>query len=255
MVRALLAGNKTQTRRICKSQPYGNGIGFIDNEYLCHNDYLPPSAMLMDVTRRGRIEYTTSNLEGWEAECPYGQSGDQLWVRESWMPDPPCDGTWAYTAWAGERIGQIAGVPEQFRDPRFCAYAADWQGDEVLWTPSIHMPRWASRITLEITGVRVERLQDISEWDAQAEGCERLQDDEPGYVERESTDWAVCAQCGGTRLHTALGASGGVTFDVDCLKCDTYVKRYQHLWESINGPGSWDLNPWVWVIEFRRIDK
>ena len=113
------------------------------------------------------------------------------------------------------------------------------------------MPRWASRITLEITGVRVERLQDISEADAKAEGCERLYDDEPGHVYRDEPDWKICPQCGGTRLYTAFNPmTGGALPDTDCLQCDTYVKRYMHLWESINGQGSWDANPWVWVISF-----
>lgn len=80
------------------------------------------------------------------------------------------------------------------------------------WRPSIHMPRWASRITLEVVGVRVERLQDISEEDAKAEGCAL------------SADWK------------AFG-----------------VVAFQQLWESINGPGSWDANPWVWVVEFRKL--
>ncbi len=97
------------------------------------------------------------------------------------------------------------------------------------WKPSIHMPRWASRITLEVTGVRVERLQDISEEDAIAEGVEVLW---RGYDD---------AQDFYRNYHT-----GGYLF--------TAKASYRTLWESINGPGSWERNDWVWVIEFKRIE-
>lgn len=138
-------------------------------------------------------------------------------MRESWSPDPVADGTWDYTAWAGCRDGQIAGVPERFRHPRFCNYAADWLHGPIRWTPSIHMPRWASRITLEITGVRVERLQDISEADLEAEGIQELIDK-------------------------------GVNHD------GTPCGTYQVLWDSLNGPDSWAANPWVWIVEFKRVE-
>jgi hypothetical protein len=108
------------------------------------------------------------------------------------------------------------------------------------------MPRWASRITLEITGVRVERLNDCSEVDAMAEGVE------PPETEREDHDWSICPACGGTGLHGSLGDNLGYR-EVDCTDCDTHAKRYRHLWNAINGPGSWDANPWVWVVEFRRL--
>jgi hypothetical protein len=131
--------------------------------------------------------------------CPYGSPGDRLWVREA------------------------------FRDARSHAagrvlYRAD--GDVACgWKPSIHMPRSASRITLEVTGVRVERLQAISEADALAEGV-------------------------------SFVADGCARFGVDGLPgswCDCAVTAYAALWESINGAGSWDANPWVWVIEFKRL--
>ena len=242
MVRACLDGTKTQTRRVVKPKPPAD---------------------------KQRPAWYEPGVMGWAQEevpaqhwhrvrCPYGHPGARLWVREAWMPDPPCDGTWGYTAWAGSRIGQISAVPERFRKPEFCNYRATWPHKEgsMRWTPGIHMPRWASRITLEVTGVRVERLQDISEADAKAEGCARLYDDEPGYVERDEPDWKLCPQCGGTRLYTSFNhATGGATFDTDCGKCDTYVKRYQHLWTSINGPESWAANPFVWVVEFNRKEE
>jgi hypothetical protein len=110
------------------------------------------------------------------------------------------------------------------------------------------MPRKASRLTLEIVSVRVERLQDISEEDAMAEGVLPLPDDR-SEVE---FDKSLCPTCGGTGLYTAFASNGGAMPDTDCSDCDTFKKRYAILWESINGPGSWALNPYVWKIEFRR---
>lgn len=144
--------------------------------------------------------------------CPYGQPGDWLWVRETWAGPLADADEWDET-----------NDPGELENPRFCEYAADGgpkpeylNADENMvcrWTSSIHMPRWASRITLEITGVRVERLQGISRGDAMAEGCPF-----PNM------------------------AKGGDP-------CGWYAE----LWESINGPGSWAANPWVWVIEFKRV--
>ena len=197
MVRALLAGTKTQTRRVVKGAALDwlSGPSGFNAEFVA----LPENGL-----------------------CPYGKPGDRLWVRETWSPDPPCDGTWGYTAWSGCREGQIAGVPERFRHKQHCIYAATWDHDPIRWTPSIHMPRWASRITLEVTGVRVERLQDISEADARSEGAP------PSHpsIDRISREFGYA---------------------------DFPRSWYGQLWESINGPGSWDLNPWVWVVEFKGV--
>lgn len=198
MVRPILADTKTQTRRIFK--PRRNGALWPNR-----ND-LPGMGQIL-------------------RECPYGQTGDLLWVRETWLPDPPDDGTWCYTAWAGCKGSTLADIPERFRTPEHCLYRASWSGGGLTWTPSIHMPLWASRILLEITGVRVERLQEISEADAVAEGIQY----DPGeggafYVE---------------------GLSG-------CAS-DSAADSYRKLWESINGPESWASNPWVWVIDFKRL--
>jgi len=114
-------------------------------------------------------------------------------------------------------------------------YRADGETDPNVvprWTPSIHMPRWASRITLEITSVRVERLQDISEADAIAEGIERL--DYQGQ-----TSWRDYS------LNDEWAAISPML--------DSPIASYKTLWESLNGKGSWDLNPWVWVIEFKKV--
>lgn len=209
MVRALLAGTKTQTRRVVK--PWEPQIRAAANAVPDDVAYLP--------------DFTC-----YRSTCPYGQPGDRLWVREAWMPDPPCDGTWGYTAWAGSRIGQIAAVPERFQHPAFCNYRASWLHgtDGLRWTPGIHMPRWASRITLEVTGVRVERLQAISEADAVAEGT-------PCYV------------CGGAMDGRSANAC-------HCYRRRAQPSDYRRLWESINGPESWAANPWVWCVSFRRLE-
>lgn len=205
MVRALLAGTKAQTRRICKAAKlHDSGEDYRDD------DGWP----LFDASIDGAGDI--------RIRSPYGVPGDRLWVRETWIPDPPIDDTWASTVWngCGRRIDE---VPERFRHPAFCAYAAGWLHGPIVWRPSIHMPRWASRITLEVTGVRVERLQDISEADAIAEGIVR---------------WT------GGRWKCAAP---------DGMAHPTAREAFRCLWESINGPGSWDANPWVWVVEFRRV--
>ncbi len=196
MVRALLAGTKTQTRRTVKL-PHENPLG--------KWEVLPWGGPNGGRTREGQTvpfqnvigHSRTGELIG----CPYGQPGDRLWVRETWaQPDRRSAGfpLWVYLADYQERPGHN-------------------------WRPSIHMPRAASRITLEITGVRVERLQDISEADAMAEGCTKNHN---GYF------W------GGPHAVSGL------------KQMATAVSAYRDLWESINGPGSWDANPWVWVVEF-----
>ena len=172
MVRAILGGRKTQTRRIVKLK--------------CHDGFeVGPNYEGEHWPVRG----------GDRMPCPYGKPGDRLWVRETWL----C----------------ATGEP----GPTLCHYQADGDRPEFngLWKPSIHMFRWASRITLEITGVRVERLQDITEADAMAEGVE-------------------C--CSGW-----IGHAG----EPRRIFCD--------LWKSINGAESWAANPWVWVVEFRRCEQ
>lgn len=229
MVRAILAGDKTQTRRIIKNKIYVNGFHFDGRDILCHIDNLPPSAMLMDA-RRGKYHYTASNLEGWEAECPHGQPGDRLWVRETWQgPLFDYDDMDAY-----QRDN------EAFETPAYCQYRADGgptpeyldPNDEMQckWRPSIHMPRWASRITLEITGVRVERLQDISEQDAIAEGARSL-----------PLEMFKCEKNLPARWNDD---------DLDSARFE-----FAALWQSINGTSSWDANPWVWVVEFKQIGR
>ncbi|CRL63104.1 MULTISPECIES: hypothetical protein [Proteus] len=200
MVRAILDGRKTQTRRIVKN-------------------VMPDNGMWLKKPTKTRSGTTTHVLDAPKYNlCPLGKAGDHLWVRETWMPDAPRDGTWDDVEFYGCKDSQLSMIPERFRKSEYCIHRASWDSDELVgWTPSIHMPRWASRITLEITDVRVERLNDISNDDAKSEGC-----------------W--------------YGRGGG-TPD----KALTPSDQFPTLWEEIYGDGSWSSNPWVWVIEFRRI--
>ena len=187
MVRAILAGTKTQTRRAVKS----TGMYAIDASI--HGE---------EVARR--------ELAALATRCPYGQAGDQLWVREAFS-GPRC---------MDASDGCKAVPPSKWGDCSRIWYWADGNPTEGDWTrprPSIHMPRWASRILLEITAVRVERLQDISETDAEAEGIQEIVD-------------------------------AGVDHD------GTPRDAYRALWEQINGADSWSANPWVWVVEFKRAE-
>lgn len=188
MVRALLDGSKTQTRRIVKPQPA---------------QVLPHAT-----TPLIRLRATDETLSLWNDACPYGQLGDRLWVRE----------TWANIALSGYHPVYV--FRAEISKPEI------WEG--VKWKPSIHMPRAASRITLEITDVRVERLQDISEPDAIAEGIEWGRHEPKIDME-------------GYRMYGAAGITN-----------DSRLS-YRTLWDSINGPGSWNSNPWVWAITFKRL--
>ena len=154
-------------------------------------------------------------------KCPYGQPGDQLWVRETCRAEELPDGM--------DGVRYLA--DHEFIALRPCECAVDRWLDmrdygkrpspvsRVKTVPAIHMPRWASRITLEITGVRVERLQEINETDASAEGVD-------------------------------IWGKGALSKDgQDADPSD----KFRWLWGSINGPDSWSANPWVWVVEFKRI--
>ncbi len=187
MVRAILAGTKTQTRRAVKS----TGMYAIDASI--HGE-----------------EKARRELAALATRCPYGQAGDQLWVREAFS-GPHC---------MDASDGCKAVPPSKWGDCSRIWYWADGNPTEGDWTrprPSIHMPRWASRILLEITAVRVERLQDISETDAEAEGIQEIVD-------------------------------AGVDHD------GTPRDAYRALWEQINGADSWSANPRVWVVEFNRAE-
>jgi hypothetical protein len=236
MVRALLAGTKTQTRRICKNKIVLNGYAFNkeSGHIYCHMDELPPSADLMQAKHDG---FTGWWYDGWEQFCPYGQPGDRLWVRETWGYTRQCDDMGdgdviAYAA-GGEHVYEDADGKRRLRLTKSGAIMRPnhYCYPPKPWKPSIHMPRWASRITLEIAGVRVERLQEISAADAIAEGI-GIAPHHPGMYE------AVLADNGkGSRIVCAV---------------DDPTEAYRALWNMINGSAAWDANPWVWVVEFKR---
>lgn len=193
MVRAILAGAKTQTRRVF------NGS-------------------LHDVSMW--IANTTNNPNV-TVRCPYGQPGDRLWVREAWKAHTTFDHL----------------PPRDIPESHVWYMADDGYKAESRHRQGMFMPRWAGRITLEVTGVRVERLQDISEADAIAEGIERGEGFPGWYRGPLPGDSAGLEQAGREfKIPTAFARLA-----------------YRALWESINGPGSWDANPWVWVVGFRRM--
>ena len=191
MIRALIAGRKTQTRRVVKPQP-------IDGDTICKRGIDPGWIV-------GRLR---DSENAWrDLRCPYGIPGDHLWVRENgWerperTPKMMRDGADTWEPYYFDADGLSATDCAEFKEWRFKR------------RPSIHMPRKASRITLEITGVRVEPLQEISQSDVFAEGL-------------RNHDMAI--------EHSAQQA-------------------YAALWDQINGAGAWDKNPWVWVVGFKLV--
>jgi hypothetical protein len=209
MVRAILEGRKTQTRRVVKPQPPGD-------EELSVGHYCP-TVIRNGHEEPGEEQYGVCDMWGqWTAKCPYGAPGDELWVRETWARSR---NNWLYAA-----DSVVSEGPQGNTD--------DWDWDASIpnrWWPSIHMPRSACRLVLTVTGVRVERLQDISEGDAIAEGS---------YLGKCS-----CLPPGDK---TPMEAAFRQTM------CRTHGTEFRHLWALINGPDSWTANPWVWVVEFER---
>jgi hypothetical protein len=215
MVQALRAGRKTKTRRIVKPSPDW--------------DQPMPCPSVTSEGWQGPLDYSVWAHEGDLADgcvrrCPYGKPGGLLWVRETWaQPFRRNPGT---TAASGG-----------------CVYRADDNGRDLnpgamdgKWRPSIHMPRWASRLTLRVTDVRVERLQDISEADAIAEGIERI--DDPRGTAWKSYEIIHEGRHRGKPHPHALAPNRSP------------ITSYRELWESINGGDSWALNPWVWALTF-----
>lgn len=184
MVRAILDGRKTQTRRIMKNQPAG--------------DYPDTPALIRNVD--GGFQWYGHYGESSIFNCPFGAVGDRIWVRETWAD-------------AGASAPDLKLYRANYPEHVPTHYENVPPADEIRWTPSIHMPRWASRLTLEITGVRVERLRDLNEEDAKSEG--------------------ITPPCGGV------------------LPGWEYRINFRDLWMSIYGADNWEANPWVWVIEFK----
>lgn len=201
MVRAVLDGSKTQTRRALKRQP--------DYPIIIATD---PHTNRYQIGEREPV--TEAALQ---RASPYGQPGDRLWVRETFGYVSPDEHQRPHSECKIEYRADLA--------PGCTDRPGQWPIDECKgdperprWRPSIHMPRAASRILLEIVSVRVERLNDCSDADARAEGTPGGHGVIPSY-----------------NYHA------------------TPSEHFSHLWESINGTGSWAANPWVWVIEFKRV--
>jgi len=220
MVRALLDGSKTQTRRVVKL-PIEADAAWVGGWKIVHK------ALTQAVETFNRLLGKALGTD--HVLCPYGQPCDRLWVRETWVCDDyrVQEGPYIEVPGAREALFYRADNEHPFESP-----------EGKFWKPSIHMPRWASRILLEVVSVRVERLNDCSQVDAIAEGAVSIRnqawDREHFPVWRYLFDEAVAA---GTK--PPIGPAP--------------VQAYEALWESINGAGSWKANPWVWVVEFRRV--
>lgn len=215
MVRAILDGRKTVTRRVVKRIPWRAG----SNPEFSH-------ARAFQNAGEWRIAGGAEMTTGFR--CPHGQQGDRLWVRETWGA---VSHAWTEDGSRRDWLPDRPSTPIRYMPfgkgyfSGHAIYAADgafeWCGDDdgggeprSAWKPSIHMPRQASRITLEVTSVRVERLQDISPEQARSEGVESP------IADHLDNAWIV---------------------------------QFERIWTSINGPDSWNANPWVWVVEFKRI--
>lgn len=204
MVRALLDGSKTQTRRALRKQ-------FKPDAVPAEMPSTDPIGGWVVDGHSGVWWCDAASNPDESVRCPYGQPGDRLWVRETWRTVTGADD-----------------IPPRnmMNVEQFTTYEADEPKPSGMGKlrPSMFMPHWASRITLEITRVRVERLKDISQADAIAEGAP------PSHpsIDRVSREFGYA---------------------------DFSRSWYAQLWESINGPGTWEQNPWVWVIEFKKVDQ
>jgi len=225
MVRAILDGRKTQTRRVMRSQPADD-----------------VKALVPRTTHAGNVlwgERVGTCYVQSAYRCPYGVVGDRLWVREAWRTRVSLDGKNATQI-------QEAANEAGYKKPHYCPIKYEADGTETAWgnrdmqdfgdwgryRHARFMPRWASRIDLEIVGIRVERVQEISEADAMAEGIERV-----------GGTFSCCPWRNYLR-----GTPGEMDMECSCPR-----RSFQTLWDSINGakPGwSWADNPYVWVVEF-----
>jgi len=221
MVRAILDGHKTQTRRVVD-------VSKIKPSTWKHEgiETIRPVAEL-GWNHKDQWQAKTNRYNVWSKGflCPYGKVGDRLWVREAFCPDPPDDDSWCYYEYSDGAVHRYSNIPVKYQLPKHVLYRAT-DDFNLQWHSPIFMPRWASRITLEITGVRVERLNEISGADCSAEG-----------IFHDDSEW-----------HRG------------CIGIDEEISRirgaFRNLWDKINGKThSWASNPFVWVLEFKRIEE
>ncbi|ELY3050661.1 hypothetical protein SMD86_004091 [Klebsiella pneumoniae] len=249
MVRAILDGRKTQTRRIMKVQPESNQLGLL---------------LITDSTKHsdiGKYHWAESNATGNHVRSklfssPFGAVGERIWVRETWATLGNEDGCYVdwednlckgdersaariYRASCEQRPGDYGlwSIPD---DAYWKPHTKEHKF-EGAWRPSIHMPRWASRILLEITDVRVERLNAISEEDAIAEGMQGV----------------ICPCCKGDSEYSTSQYDAetlAVVDEIPCRACESNRSKFFTLWDSIYGYGQHCIGEWVWVIEFKRVE-
>ena len=243
MVKAILDRKKTMTRRVVKSN------------FINHYKHAHIIRQSTDKKREGKAYFYDTPvgsmvLSSQLVNNPYGKVGDRLWVRETWAPVNSC----GESALAYKADNEIICLSENeefldeygtlnYTDPRLAKYAfADWADDlvngvEGAWKSPITMPRWASRILLEITDIRVERLQDISEADAVKEGIKEFR-----------------INCSRDGIKTAYRDYSDVHNDVVTLNNPT--ASFRTLWDTLNAKKGypWSSNPWVWVVEFKVVE-
>ncbi|MCK7351613.1 hypothetical protein LCD45_14350 [Enterobacter roggenkampii] len=218
MVRAILDGRKTQTRRIMKVQPDTPEFGL---------RRIIESSIANEI---GMYFWSQEDARGIKARskqfsCPFGDVGDRIWVRETW-------------AEAGAGAPDLKLYRANYPEHVPTHYENVPPVDEIRWTPSIHMPRWASRLTLEITGVRVERLDKISEEDAISEGMQGV----------------ICPSCKGDPDYSTTQYdpdSLAAVDEIPCQSCESNRSKFFALWDSIYGEANHCMGDWVWVIEFK----
>lgn len=235
MVRAILDGRKTQTRRVVTQQPADGWAFDAPPQFGRITSAHPNKGRFGAFIRHGvGTDFPQFDL----IPSPFGMPGDRLWVRESGIqmyliapPNPEKPGLFRHDEPKTSRLGEY--WVEETRAPGASYNVSGCSRESALLSlggakvvPSIHMPRWACRLELDITGVRVERLQDISDADAQAEGAHLL-------------------ECEG----------GGWKFGRGEQEHDTPREAFFALWEQMNGAAAVAANPWVWVIEFQRVER
>ena len=223
MVRAILDGRKGCTRRLVKPQQF---VGMLPDK--CKNalpdEFLKEKRMMF----KPYCDMTDSELISTAYNSPY-QTGDILYVRETW-----CD----------DRQFTHDSTPGRY------FYKASENGT-FKWEPSIHMPKEAARIWLKVTDVRVEQLQDITEDEAKAEGM-------PGALDYPVAK-IYCPRCNGIGTTDSINSSSLGHEEIDCRVCDSFRKRFRNFWnatiEKKDYTHGWDANPYVWVTEFERCEK